>query len=344
MKCRLFLLSLLLGSSAVAATTYNPFLDDRIYQSKICQSSLKTLVENDVFNEVKNLVDMECNNIVRRGWVKGLINKPSRMRCQASYQYLAERPELQKVAKTFLMNGCYPENPDKFYWKPHLTELNTVGDLQPVNTVLKSEIISEKSTGDLLHEDSIIKKPWSAKAIIPIYSQKVAFSLPITWKAAFQDNKPSTYMMEFTPKDERLESWNNLITVQGLKNLAKKISPKKFMDKLSYGFKKICGDQLVYEKLGYSFIDGHRTFTAILGCARMPNGHQTAVNKGQSEIGFYFSIQGKKDLYIVHKSIRGDAFPVEKPPLNKSNAQEFIKEILPIEICNKDANIIACMK
>jgi hypothetical protein len=103
--------------TSCASTNYNPFLDEKISKTPMCQSNLQTLVENDAFIEVKTLIDKECNNIVVKGWVKGKINNAFDRRCKASYQFLAERPALQRVAKKFVKNECYPENPDKFYWK-----------------------------------------------------------------------------------------------------------------------------------------------------------------------------------------------------------------------------------
>ncbi|MGL1956240.1 MAG: hypothetical protein OCD00_02830 [Colwellia sp.] len=101
-----------------ASTNYDPLFDDKISQNPMCQSTLQILVENDAFTEVKSLIDRECSNIVVKGWVKGKISNRFDKRCKASFRYLAERPALLKVAKKFVKNACYPENPDKFYWKP----------------------------------------------------------------------------------------------------------------------------------------------------------------------------------------------------------------------------------
>ncbi|WP_111979594.1 hypothetical protein [Algibacillus agarilyticus] len=102
--------------TSCVSINYDPFSDTRITQTTICQSSLKTLVENNAFLETKSLVDRECNNIVVKGWVKGKINNAFDRRCKASFQYLQKRPALQKVAKAFIQNECYAEKPNKFYW------------------------------------------------------------------------------------------------------------------------------------------------------------------------------------------------------------------------------------
>lgn len=116
MKCFLLLPCVIL-TGCMSTSNYNPFLDEKIAKNQLCQSNLQTLVENDAFMEVKTLVDKECNNIVIKGWVKGKINNTFDKRCKASFQYLRQRPALQKVAKSFIQNECYTENANKFYWK-----------------------------------------------------------------------------------------------------------------------------------------------------------------------------------------------------------------------------------
>lgn len=109
------------------ASNYNPYVDERIAKTPICQSTLKTLVENDAFWEVKRLVDQKCNNIVFHGWVKGKIASSANLRCKASFQYLKQRPLLSKAAKTFLGNSCYYESENYYVWErpAHLKEPNT---------------------------------------------------------------------------------------------------------------------------------------------------------------------------------------------------------------------------
>jgi len=46
----------------------------------------------------------------------------------------------------------------------------------------------------------------SAKVIIPIYNQKLAFRLPTDWKPAFKDQNANMFLIEFTPKNESIKS------------------------------------------------------------------------------------------------------------------------------------------
>lgn len=192
--------------------------------------------------------------------------------------------------------------------------------------------------------DSIPENITSARAVIPIYSQKMVFQLPTTWKLAFQDNTPTSYTIEFIPQNESIERWNNLLSIQGFKELSHKTSAEMFLDDLASRFKSTCGKKLIYEKLGASKVDGYKSYAAILGCSEVPASHQTGIKKGQSEIGYYLSIQGKKDLYLIQKSVRGDKFNTSKPPLNKENVQYFIETITPVELCKKGGHPGKCQK
>ncbi|AWB66296.1 hypothetical protein C2869_07555 [Saccharobesus litoralis] len=113
---RLLVLALSAALTACSSTPYNPFEDEKIVKSNYCQSHLKTLVENNAFMEVKTMVDRQCNNLVVRGWAKGRISSKFNKRCKASYQYYVQRPALYKVARNFIVAGCYPENPDFYQW------------------------------------------------------------------------------------------------------------------------------------------------------------------------------------------------------------------------------------
>lgn len=198
--------------------------------------------------------------------------------------------------------------------------------------------------GDLVRVNKIPEDIKSIKAVIPIFSQKVSFELPIGWKPAFQDHKSDFYMIEFIPKNESIENWSNLILVQGIKNLSDKITPEKYLDNLSIRFKSICGDRMIYNKIGNLSIDGYHAFSAILGCSEMPMSNETGINQGQSEIGYYISIQGKKDIYLIHKSMRGKSFNLKQSPLTKQNYKDYISNLLPIELCMKGGSQGECVK
>jgi hypothetical protein len=173
----------------------------------------------------------------------------------------------------------------------------------------------------------------SAKAIVPIYSQKLAFRLPTTWKSAFQDQKPGMFMMEFTPKNESIGSWQNLLTIQGFENLSSRVTPERFITDTGNRFKAICKQDFVFENLGATTVDGFKAHRAILGCSKVPG-------QNFSEMAYWLAIQGSKDIYVVQKAVRSEL----GNPLNSSNIDSFIADIGPIELCKVGGQQYECNK
>lgn len=200
------------------------------------------------------------------------------------------------------------------------------------------------SQNQLSKIDTIPDDIETVKVVMPVYSQKVAFNLPSNWVAGSQNQQPGWYLIEFLPKDESIKGWNNLLSVQGFENLAGKISGEAILDKIANGFKSICGEPFVYNKLGASKVDSYDAYSAIIGCAEFNESQPTGAQKGQSEMGYFYAIEGKADIYLINKSIRGNAFDAENPILNENNSDEFLKKILPIEICQLSGAQAECLK
>jgi hypothetical protein len=197
---------------------------------------------------------------------------------------------------------------------------------------------------DLKQVDKIPDNIKTLRAVIPIFSQRISIQLPTTWKPAHEDQNSSSYLIEFIPKNESIEAWQNLVSVQGFKNLSFNANPEEFIDRISDGFKRDCEKDVVYTKLGASKIDGYPSYSAILGCANSKKSEINGLQKGKSEIGYFLAIKGESDLYVIYKSIRGDAFDAKKPPINSQNIGNFIVEIKPIELCKKGGHPAECKK
>lgn len=184
----------------------------------------------------------------------------------------------------------------------------------------------------------------SITAVVPIFSQKVAFNLPTTWKAVFEDQQAGSYIIEFIPQVETIDNWNNLFTVQGFENLANQTTPIDFLNTMAFHFKEACGDYAFFEKLGLMDITGHQAFAVIMGCSNMPDANGNISEGGQSELGYYIAIKGKQDYYLVQKLLRGEIFNPDEPPVNKANAANFISDFMPIEICQAGGEAYECNK
>ena len=175
------------------------------------------------------------------------------------------------------------------------------------------------------------------RVVLPVFSQKVAFKLPASWKSVFNNQKIGVFVAEYVPRQQDKKTWTRMLSVQGFENLATKLNAVTFVNRLQAKFQKVCGKDLVAEPLGATVIDGYKAFSAILGCSKMPG-------RNWGEVGFYAAIQGDKDVYLVQKSIRTQAFEHDKSPLTKATTPGFISNLLPIEVCKKGGSRDQCQK
>lgn len=209
----------------------------------------------------------------------------------------------------------------------------------PLLSILFASVVIAEELQEVETIPSDIK---SAKLVVPIYSQRVGLRIPTDWKQASQSQTANAFILEFTPKTEDINSWRNMISVQGFKDLASLVSSEQFFDDLASQFRSVCGEYLVYEKIGSPIINGYESTTAILGCSKLPNAHPSGVAKGQSEVGFYVTIQGKNDIYMIHRSIRGDSFENGEAPLSRADLASFVELFAPIELCEKQGGPDEC--
>ncbi|PKG56219.1 hypothetical protein CXF83_06735 [Shewanella sp. Choline-02u-19] len=174
---------------------------------------------------------------------------------------------------------------------------------------------------------------------LPIFSQKLSFYLPHDWKLAFSQSEDGMFTAEFLPKNEQLRNWSSMVCIQGFKDLSANIEPSDFLDTMAEAYRDNCYGDVLYERVDDEFIDGHQTASAIMGCTRMPNTHlnglQANVYKALEhlgEIGHYTAVKGENDLYLIHKSMRGEEFTSTSAPVERANYREFMSAITPFKL------------
>jgi hypothetical protein len=181
-------------------------------------------------------------------------------------------------------------------------------------------------------------------AIIPIFSQRIGFELPSNWHAVFEDGNAASYMIEFTPRDQSIKNWREMITVQGLKGFASQATALQVLDMLANQIQPACPESFIYEQLGESDIDGHEAQVALIGCGNMPTDMPTGLTAGQSEIAYYLSISGNQDHYVFQKATRGSALAVSDLPSSLDEADRLISLFSPIQICRNEGHPADCEK
>ena len=192
--------------------------------------------------------------------------------------------------------------------------------------------------------DGVPEDVKSITSSTPIYSQKVNHSLPVGWTPVYENATRSQYIIEFVPKGQTVEKWNDMLTIIGFRGAAPSAEPIDAIRGTSQNIKKACPNDMVFEEIGETIIDGYRSYEAIVGCAKMPEKHLSGISKGQGEISYYLAIEGENDIYFIQKARRLKAFSKSSPPLTQKNYKEFIFPIFPIQLCKKTGKPYECNK
>jgi hypothetical protein len=184
----------------------------------------------------------------------------------------------------------------------------------------------------------------NVSVVVPVYSQVVSIKLPnISWKAVYEKNIQKSYRIEFIPKDEDNGDWENLISIQGFKNMvsdARKYNLsnsqilKGYTARILLGYSSICPKEKFISEV---IQETDNRVDMIMGCSVPPkiSTNSKYVKEAKGELGYYIFMNGKQDLYLIHKAVRGSEEEI-KNKLNKNTAKDFIAPIEPIQLINRD--------
>lgn len=198
--------------------------------------------------------------------------------------------------------------------------------------------VSDKSA--MLPED--VK---SISGILPIFSERIVMGLPAGWKIAYEKPSSTHYIIEFIPKEQTLTAWQEMLTVQGHKGVAKMPGDhtRGILFFLSNQIETACGKGFIVRLLENTVVDGHAASQAVIGCANLPQDHPSGIRKGEGEVAYYLAIKGIEDVYVIHRSIRRPAFNPENSPLTETQIQVWQKEAGSIKFCGIKASVAECM-
>lgn len=182
------------------------------------------------------------------------------------------------------------------------------------------------------------------KSSTPVFGHKVEFTIPNGWKPVFENATAGHYMMEFVPNNQTKESWSEMFTIQGFKDMARTAKPESLLGMLGKMHQDLCGNDMVFSIVAPPKIENYEVKSAIVGCSSIAQNHPSGLKAGMGEVGYYVAVQGDKDMYLFHKALRTKAFDKKTSPITPENAQEFLQGFLPIRLCNKASKFNECLK
>lgn len=174
--------------------------------------------------------------------------------------------------------------------------------------------------------------------VVPIFSQSVMFHAPEGY-VPVHENKDAArghHLVEYIPKDQTLQNWRDMVTVQGYRGAAAKagVTPLQLIAMFGSQIQSVCKADFIVQPFGEGRVDGLDMAFALIGCGRLPTDLPGGLKAGQSEISVYAAIKGSQDMYLVHRSVRGRGISAKDFP--RQELATWISPIGPFRLCAAD--------
>lgn len=169
----------------------------------------------------------------------------------------------------------------------------------------------------------------SMRAVIPVFSQLVAFSYPKGFAPAFEDSKNGNYIQESVPRGETIQRWSQMVTVTGVKGLA--ANPEAtligFVQDMALLYRDACPDSFMGKKLGEFTLNGHDALASVISCGSVKD-----AGGARSESALVIVIKGQRDYYTLQWAERGKASRGGLP-LDSDKWTERLRQLGPLALC-----------
>lgn len=209
---------------------------------------------------------------------------------------------------------------------------------QGISMILRSALLAllvvtstQVAAADLLHTTSHREEATSILAISPIFSQLVAFKMPLAFHVVNEQTSAHSYIREAVLQGETAEQWSQMITVTGYQGVAADPGPPPaaLINTIADGFKKACPDTITVGDLGSQPIDGHPAQLAYLAC-----GNVSESGNSHSEAALILAVKGTQDYYSIQWAERG---PAQQTRVNFDQQHWLarLQQLMPVFLCDK---------
>lgn len=179
------------------------------------------------------------------------------------------------------------------------------------------------------HTTSSPEKATSLLAISPIFTQLVAFKMPLDFHVVNEQTSAHAYIREAVPQGETAERWTRMITITGYKGVAANPGPPPAMllNRIADGFKSACPDTMSVGDLGNPPIDGYPAALAFVACGTVNDG-----GTPHSEAALIIAIKGTQDYYTIQWAERGPA-QATRVTFDEQHWLGRLKQLMPVFLC-----------
>jgi len=187
------------------------------------------------------------------------------------------------------------------------------------------------AAADVPHTTSQREQATSFLAISPIFSQLVAFKMPLAFHVVNEETGTHSYIREAVLQGETVDKWTQMITVTGYEGVAADPGPPPaaIINTIADGFKKACPDTITIGDLGSPPIDGHPAELAYLACGNVSEGGDS-----HSEAALILAVKGTQDYYSIQWAERG---PAQQTRVNfdEQHWVARLQQLMPVFLCDK---------
>jgi hypothetical protein len=174
-------------------------------------------------------------------------------------------------------------------------------------------------------------------SVIRVFTQTIKFPYPKEWglnPPVFKNEKDNHFIIEFIPKEQKLNNWKDMLTIQGFKHLANNnVLPEKMLRTLMQQFNTIAPTMTYSKEIYQGKVNGYSGIIMLMGIKELPKSVNSTLPKGVGEIGLYLALKGKNDMYIVHRSWKSDSpYSEDNLPMSQNDLNRWIDILKRIKL------------
>ena len=173
--------------------------------------------------------------------------------------------------------------------------------------------------------DSVVLQPGGGEAF--------TFDLPAGWRLGSQERSEVGLYLEWTPDDQSVEGWRDLIAIHLYPTLAG-LPPSDYLTRMADRLADLC-DFLMTTDMIAAPANGFPGARRVLACTRDKA-------SGQGEVTMFRVVTGKEALYVLLRAWRRPAFSAPSIPVTNAELVESRKLLDTALPCRKGASEQPC--
>lgn len=199
-------------------------------------------------------------------------------------------------------------------------------------------LAEEKKEGFKDFDKTLAKIPGDTiTSTINVFHQGILFRYPKEWgvNPVHKNQKGGHFIIEFIPKEQALNTWKDMFTIQGFNGLAtaKDISAEKMAMGLKQHMSSLAPSSSYFKEVYKGDVNGYSGTIVLMGIKQMPVAANPPLGKGAGEIGLYLFLKGEKDMYILHRSWKTDMpYTDEKLPMTDAELNRWISYLKQVKL------------